>query len=83
MSEYQRYEFMTCDRPLTRVQLEAVNALSSHIDASSAPSRGSTASAGSRCGTNAAPISIRHSSRSAVRSSAGKPPTADYYVALT
>ncbi len=35
MSEYQRYEFMASDRPLTRVQLDAVNALSSHIDASS------------------------------------------------
>jgi hypothetical protein len=35
MSEYQRYEFMTCDRPLTRAQLDAVNALSSHIEASS------------------------------------------------
>ncbi|GAC1625241.1 MAG: hypothetical protein NVS4B11_21040 [Ktedonobacteraceae bacterium] len=35
MSEYQRYEFMTVDRPLTRVQLDAVNALSSHIEASS------------------------------------------------
>ena len=35
MSEYQRYEFMTIDRPLTRVQLDAVNALSSHIEASS------------------------------------------------
>jgi hypothetical protein len=35
MSEYQRYEFMTIDRPLTRVQLNAVNALSSHIEASS------------------------------------------------
>ena len=35
MSEYQRYEFMTSDRPLTRAQLDAVNALSSHIDASS------------------------------------------------
>ena len=34
MSEYQRYEFMTVDRPLTRVQLDAVNDLSSHIDAS-------------------------------------------------
>jgi hypothetical protein len=34
MSEYQRYEFMTIDRPLTRVQLDAVNALSSHIEAS-------------------------------------------------
>src|SRR6266704_1451090 len=35
MSEYQRYEFMTVDRPLTRVQLDAVNDLSSHIEASS------------------------------------------------
>ena len=35
MSEYQRYEFMTIDRPLTRMQLDAVNALSSHIEASS------------------------------------------------
>jgi hypothetical protein len=35
MSEYQRYEFMTCDRPLTREQLDAVNALSSHIEATS------------------------------------------------
>jgi len=35
MSEYQRYEFMTIDRPLTRKQLDAVNALSSHIEASS------------------------------------------------
>jgi hypothetical protein len=35
MSEYQRYEFMTCDRPLTRAQLDAVNDLSSHIEASS------------------------------------------------
>src|SRR5271165_1203705 len=34
MSEYQRYEFMTCDRPLTREELAAVNALSSHIEAS-------------------------------------------------
>src|SRR5260370_25755790 len=34
MSEYQRYEFMTIDRPLTREQLDAVNALSSHIEAS-------------------------------------------------
>src|SRR5260221_8662650 len=33
MSEYQRYEWMTSDRPLTRAQLEAVNALSSPIDA--------------------------------------------------
>ena len=35
MSEYQRYEFMIRDRPLTRAELEAVNRLSSHIDASS------------------------------------------------
>src|SRR5262245_36980681 len=35
MSEYQRYEFMTCDRPLTRAQLDTVNDLSSHIEASS------------------------------------------------
>ena len=35
MSEYQRYEFITRDRPLARAELEAVNALSSHIDASS------------------------------------------------
>ena len=35
MSEYQRYEFMTIDRPLTREQLDAVNSLSSHIEASS------------------------------------------------
>jgi hypothetical protein len=35
MSEYQRYEFMTSDRPLTRAQLDAVNDLSSHIEASS------------------------------------------------
>lgn len=35
MSEYQRYEFMTIDRPLTRAQLDAVNGLSSHIEASS------------------------------------------------
>jgi hypothetical protein len=34
MSEYQRYEFMTIDRPLTKAQLDAVNALSSHIEAS-------------------------------------------------
>jgi hypothetical protein len=34
MSEYQRYEFMTVDRPLTRAQLDAVNKLSSHIEAS-------------------------------------------------
>ncbi len=35
MSEYQRYEFMTIDQPLTRAQLEEVNDLSSHIEASS------------------------------------------------
>ena len=35
MSEYQRYEFMTSDRPLTRAQLDEVNGLSSHIEASS------------------------------------------------
>jgi hypothetical protein len=35
MSEYQRYEFMTGDRPLTRVQLDEVETLSSHIEASS------------------------------------------------
>lgn len=35
MSEYQRYEFMTVDRPLTREQLAKVNELSSHIEASS------------------------------------------------
>jgi hypothetical protein len=35
MSEYQRYEFMTSDRPLTQKELNAVNNLSSHIDASS------------------------------------------------
>jgi hypothetical protein len=35
MSEYQRYEFMTSDRPLTRAQLDEVNHLSSHIEASS------------------------------------------------
>jgi chorismate mutase len=35
MSEYQRYEFMTSDRPLTRAQLDEVNSLSSHIEASS------------------------------------------------
>lgn len=34
MSEYQRYEFMTIDRPLTREQLAAVDNLSSHIEAS-------------------------------------------------
>ena len=35
MSEYQRYEFITSDRPLTREQLDEVNTLSSHIEASS------------------------------------------------
>ncbi len=35
MSEYQRYEFMTVDRPLTQEQLKEVNQLSSHIEASS------------------------------------------------
>jgi hypothetical protein len=35
MSEYQRYEFMTIDRPLTGAQLDEVNELSSHIEASS------------------------------------------------
>jgi len=35
MSEYQRYEFMTSNWPLTREELEAVNELSSHIEASS------------------------------------------------
>jgi hypothetical protein len=35
MSEYQRYEFMTNDQPLTQAQLEAVNGLSSHIETSS------------------------------------------------
>jgi hypothetical protein len=35
MSEYQRYEFMTSDRPLTGEQLDAVDALSSHIEATS------------------------------------------------
>jgi hypothetical protein len=35
MSEYQRYEFMTVDRPLTQEQLKEVNRLSSHIEASS------------------------------------------------
>jgi hypothetical protein len=33
MSEYQRYEFMTVDRPLTAEQLEEVEELSSHIEA--------------------------------------------------
>ncbi len=31
MSEYQRYEFMTVDRPLTRAEQAKVDALSSHI----------------------------------------------------
>lgn len=35
MSEYQRYEFMTVDRPLTKKEQEAVDALSSHIEVSS------------------------------------------------
>jgi hypothetical protein len=35
MSEYQRYEFMTIDQPLTREQLNEVKNLSSHIEASS------------------------------------------------
>ena len=35
MSEYQRYEFMTSDAPLTRAQLDEVSHLSSHIEASS------------------------------------------------
>lgn len=34
MSEYQRYEFMTVDRPLTPAELEEVENLSSHIEAS-------------------------------------------------
>lgn len=34
MSEYQRYEFMAVDRPLTAGQLEEVEELSSHIEAS-------------------------------------------------
>jgi hypothetical protein len=34
MSEYRHYEFMTIDRPLTKAQLDTVNALSSHIEAS-------------------------------------------------
>lgn len=34
MSEYQRYEFMTADRPLTQEQLRQVRRLSSHIEAS-------------------------------------------------
>lgn len=35
MSEYQRYEFMTVDQPLTKKQLASVDALSSHIEVSS------------------------------------------------
>src|SRR6266568_5433602 len=35
MSEYQRYEFMTVDKPLTKAQMEAVDGLSSHIEVSS------------------------------------------------
>ena len=35
MSEYQRYEFMTVDRPLTQEQIKKVHRLSSHIDVSS------------------------------------------------
>ena len=35
MSEYQRYEFMVADRPLSRGELEEVRRLSSHIEASS------------------------------------------------
>jgi hypothetical protein len=34
MSEYQRYEFMTCDNPLTPAQRAAVGKLSSHIEVS-------------------------------------------------
>lgn len=34
MSEYQRYEFMTIDRPLTKKEQEEVDALSSHIEVS-------------------------------------------------
>lgn len=34
MSEYQRYDFMTCDQPLTRAQVNEVNNLSSHIEVS-------------------------------------------------
>ncbi len=35
MSEYQRYEFMTIERPLTSEQLREVSKLSSHIEATS------------------------------------------------
>jgi hypothetical protein len=34
MSEYQRYEFMTVDKPLTREEINEVNDLSSHIEVS-------------------------------------------------
>jgi hypothetical protein len=34
MSEYQRYEFMTCDNPLTSTQRATVSKLSSHIEVS-------------------------------------------------
>ncbi len=34
MSEFQLYEWITVDKPLTRAQLEAVESLSSHIEAS-------------------------------------------------
>ena len=35
MSEYQRYEWMTVDRPLTKKEMEEVEDLSSHINVSS------------------------------------------------
>jgi hypothetical protein len=35
MSEFQRYEFITIDRPLTKTRLDEVKKLSSHIKASS------------------------------------------------
>ncbi|HUD44548.1 MAG TPA: hypothetical protein VMR41_03340 [Patescibacteria group bacterium] len=35
MSNFQHYEFMTIDKPLTQAQLEEVKKLSSHIEASS------------------------------------------------
>lgn len=35
MSEYQRYEFIASDRPLTQAQLCEVERLSSHIEATS------------------------------------------------
>ena len=34
MSEYQRYEWMTVDRSLTKKEQEAVDDLSSHIEVS-------------------------------------------------